>query len=1259
MMSTMLRYLLLCLFLLSFRVCADVTLTGHMDIGDNSSDFLKPTTLISASGSKYSPVKPIHFSLSQQTTITQFSLGSASNAIYPVNFIVWDSNNNTVIGLTQANNGLYTLTGSWTLPAGDYQMAVFGQCAVWIKNNTTVNKNYDANCGDSVLYNSQYYRSDWDDFSFTNIVLSGAESNTIHFIERGHIGDSTDATRWYPSAPSGLSISKTINFTKQSKLDVIALYGLTDVQYSNVSSVALYQNNTLLWSSYINVNGTFTTQPSITLAAGLDYQLKIITKYVTSSDAEDIDWDDIVLKYTPLVSDGSCSSVFPYPVQGRSDSDSIDFNSSQNYISPQVLGTINGIIGYKNESQLIDRGYTYQYGWYGDKISGNCDGKYCLPSGQSTNSLSNISNPFPLTVSSQEYSVGWSENKTLSTGSTINYKQITLNSSASLNISASGLKTASLSIGWNSAVTFAAGEYWIETLTMDDSAKIILAGKVILHVKTMTIASHSLINSAAINASGTPENLLIILHGALTLGSQATLSGFIYQTDDAANNQQISMVSPSYIFGRISAKRIVMTDGSVINGTANTCPTYSTSSTNHYELQYSSSNITCEPASVTVRACSDAATPCTLNSTATDSVSLTSSPTSSFSSNPVTLSGGTVTTTISHYVAENVKLGLSTGTPVCLKDGVVDASCALPFVDSVFSFNFPTFFAGGNSGAVTLKALKSTATSSGAQCSALFTGSKSINFTKTNVLPSSPTTIVSPTVNGTAISTSTPVSLSFNSSGEASVQLGYAEAGVLGITASYTATDTSKGGTLSVTGSDQVAVLPSLIRVTALNQTACTGSSDALYAACAKYKAVGENFTVNATAGYWNGSTWVTTSNFAPETGVSTSLTHELVAPSGGTLPAFAANTLNYVSGVATTSIAEKDVGVYRYGVPSFVPYPTYQDEASKLTVPLVWSDAVGRIYPRTLSTTVSTNGTLTTAQCNAQSAVNSLGYTGQAFYFAAAPVMTVTALQSDGSVSANYQGAFAKIRNENAANSGNFIASMIPKNNANSLTSTAVWSNGVWATPTNAASHQYTWSTSSTFTFARTASAVAPFEPQFSITTLQDSDGATAQNLPLAINPTTPATSAFQIYTGRLHLDNANAAETDVLSLPFYLQYWNGTAWAQNTADNCTTLTGNELLMNSAATWSNIALLTSEGVSSNAKTTATLSPATVVSGAGAIQFSAPNSVGWVDLTGSSSLPVWLRDSSETNGVNAARANFGFFRGNDRIIYRREVYNDQ
>lgn len=1262
----------ICLIVLSQYSYADVVLLGNMNIGDNSTSVIVPTVLVAQNNNNYIPgTLPIHFSLSQAGTVTQITANNLTGNLHGLNFVIWNSSGQIVVNQTASESLQNRISGSWSLTAGDYRMAVWGQC--------TKKNDYSVTAYSSCLNSNG--QQEWDDISFTNITLTGISSSSVNYIQRLHIGDSTDANRWYPPLPSynvsvtntdgsaaissnsaGSSVTYAFSVTSDMLLTKLSLFNMTDWQTVGASRIQLRMKNssTYLWQYTFTGNGDLPPwQPNMRLSPG-NYELIVSTDDSYWSDADDISWNDIVIALQPVTVDPACAALFPYPVQGRNSTGSIDFGGGYN-TGPAglVYGTSNGKIGFSTIRNINTV----------NQNNGNCDGQVCVFDAYAKSMTLN-SNPFP-TSGSKSITVDYSYpgyTRTLTSADGTAFGSVTLYNGTYLNITNPGITIKNLVL--NSGVTtvyLAAGEYWIDNISIQSGAQIVLNGDVKLHVKTLTMQSSSYINSPkgvstpTAYQGGDPSRLLLVMYGPLTLGNNAIISGMIYRSDYNLGGTDISMASTSYIFGRVNAGSIAMTWGSTIYGANQQCPavTINSATVNHYEIRYPSSQITCEPASVTINACTNSDTSgCTLDTTAASTVAL-SAPSSSGFTNPITLTNGSASIALNHYSADSVKLGLTNSSAyTCYKGGVIDSTCQLPFVSSAFSFNIPTFYAGSNSGNATLKALQASATNP-AVCTTLFANqTQNISFSSQYVLPA--TGSKNPVLNGTAISSNTSIPLTFNNSGVANIALSYNDAGVLGINAQYSKTDTT-AGTLNISGSDNVAVLPQQIQLTAVGQTACTGTSDAAYANCSKYKTVGESFTLSAQAGYPSGTSFVSTNNFTPESSVKPLLQHKLVAPSLGTLPALAQTMLTFSGGKATASISESDVGIYQYGASDFVPYPSYQDEWPQKTVPLSWSAEVGRFVPAQLKATLVANGSLTTDTCVAANQVSAtLGYTGQSLRFATAPMLSVAALGSDGATEMkNYQGYFAKVTSTDAGSSGNFVAAMFPKNSANTLTSSASWSAGSWTTPGNAYNPVYTFSANNQFTFSKTSTLVSPFETSLVVSTLSDSDGVAAtSSLPLTFNPLAPDSSAFKVYSGRLALDNANGSESSVLTMPFYMQYWNGSAYALNTSDNCSSLSTGYLQMNGAASWNGVKLRTGSTTTATATTAATLSPAVVTQGSGAIQFSAPNASGWVDVAAGSSLPLWMQDLAQTSGLNPARASFGYYRGNDRLIYRREVFGN-
>jgi MSHA biogenesis protein MshQ len=142
-------------------------------------------------------------------------------------------------------------------------------------------------------------------------------------------------------------------------------------------------------------------------------------------------------------------------------------------------------------------------------------------------------------------------------------------------------------------------------------------------------------------------------------------------------------------------------------------------------------------------------------------------------------------------------------------------------------------------------------------------------------------------------------------------------------------------------------------------------------------------------------------------------------------------------------------------------------------------------------------------------------------------------------------------------------------------------------------------------------------------------------------------------VYSGRLSLQNAQGSELLDLSMPLEAQYWMGSYFVTNTDDSCSQIPvptlGSGLTFGGNLTAAMTAL-SLNGVSSGM--------GSLIQGLGNLIWTKPgaNNTGYVDMTISS--PNWLKfnwnGAGDTNP--SARATFGVYSGNTKIIYMREVY---
>ncbi|WP_421248163.1 DUF6701 domain-containing protein [Aeromonas jandaei] len=1206
------------LLFISHFACADIVLPGKFLIGDNTSDSLRPTSMVSTRFSSYVPVNPIHFSISHTVTLSEVRLENATGLDAGANFVIWDSQGNIVLN-EKASDSLRDRVfryGGWLLSPGEYTMAVWGGCF----SNGYYWGSYD------------YYCRDWDDFSFKDIrLVTNGATTAFHFIERTHIGDNTDSARWYPPSPSGTYVSYQFTLSKRSQLNSLTIYNLRDWGVNNGSRVFIRPVGSAYTPLvyYFPGNGDVNWNVNYELAAGA-YELWVETIY--ASDRDDISWDDIVLRYTPqndvTVLDDLCSQVFPYPAQGRSSSDRIDFSGNTNYTAGLLFGSQGGRLGYGPNGQI--KGTSDR----------NCDNGSCVAVGL-VNSWSGVpASRFPLATGSN-IAVSFAETRFLTAAEGNQFGTISTANQSQINIENSGISIKVLDLGSgrggrNYTVKLAAGDYWIETLNMNNDTSIVVDGPVRMFVKNLNMGSASYINSPGGNIAGDISKLLMVVYDSAYLANGSTLSGMVYQADSSV--QTINLSSASYLMGRVNGKSVVVGNNSRIDSQSFQCK--ATALVDHYEAYYPSSSLTCEPAPIRLVACRDSSCSQLYSGNAT----LNMTPSNGWSSNPVSLgSAGTVDVTLSSLAAKSVAIGLSSATPSaslrCYRDGVLDGTCSINFSDTALRFDFSTFYAGGATNSA-IRAIKSSDVGATKVCVPLLTGNQTLQFGSTKVVSDTASNSV-PTINGVALSPSGSANVQFDSNGVGQLTLQYPDAGVLRLDASFQKIDAT--GTLKVSGSDTVAVIPKAIVLQAQGQSVCSGNNDSTYATCPIYRKAGEPFTLQARAVNIQNQL---TPGFATS---NKTLSWSLLAPAVGDSGVFSPTAITLVNGTANLAVTWSEVGVIRVGVNNFVPYPVYQDEAPQLETGLRWSEPVGRFVPADFNLVSG----------DIMPACNVFSYMGQPF----GVTLDVRARNQSGGQTQNYTGAFAK---------GSAYISVANNKDGKSLASRLTslaslpWANGK------------AMLNNGTTSLARLSDTQpdGPYKSLLFGLYMNDNDGGNTLiatpdfNDAVVGNCSGASCNArlidsvpMQAYFGRLMAGTAAGLASADLPVPLQMQYYEAGNWVLNKLDQCTALSlaGQGIaFLNPSHSFDAATSSLNLGTGRTIKLGLGSTPPGAMSGTAKdgeilFQFARPGIAVRipykVDLAKQPSSPLWLSDPLTLQG----EAIFGSTRGNDRIIYRREI----
>ncbi|HHQ4634790.1 MULTISPECIES: DUF6701 domain-containing protein [Aeromonas] len=683
----------------------------------------------------------------------------------------------------------------------------------------------------------------------------------------------------------------------------------------------------------------------------------------------------------------------------------------------------------------------------------------------------------------------------------------------------------------------------------------------------------------------------------------------------------------------------------------------------HFEFAHSGQAITCQPEEITIKACANE--DCSQLMSGTVTAALTPNPftnggwssgsgLNNVNNGVVTITGGTTKVMLSNYSASSITMGVSSSTPplrpqsdtLCRSGSLGPAKqyCTLPFADAALRFNVPTFYA-GTSGVTSIRAIKSNDVGATKVCVPLLTGDQTLQFTSSKVVSESSTAV--PTVNSTTLAPSGNVKVAFNSDGVGQLTVQYPDAGVLRLDATFQKNDVT--GTLKLTGSDTVAVIPKAIALQAQGQSGCSGSNDNTYAACPVYRKAGESFTLQARA--LNEQDQLTPGFATSNKAVSWAL----LAPAAGGTGAFSPTAITLASGEANVTANWSEVGVIRLGVSNFVPYPAYQDELPQLETVLRWSVPIGRFVPWDYSLS---NGFITPA-CNA--------FTYMSQPFVSGFVLTARNLQKG--TTENYKGAFAKgVAEMVAANALDGVA----RDKRITLSPSLSWASGIASVNQQSPLGLNT-------RFDRAASPEAPFATLSFGLKVDDKDGGNTllanPNMNTAVAGTCSGSGCNAVLLGtqkllygRLQAGTAAGLASAPLAIPLQMQYYEAGNWLQNKEDQCTQLSlANQgfTFLNPSHTFDAATRELNLGAGRKIKLGLGSSApggdaALAKDGEILFHFAKPDiSVRIpykVELAKQPSQPLWLSDPTSANDGNLqGEAIFGSSRGNDRIIYRREV----
>lgn len=673
----------------------------------------------------------------------------------------------------------------------------------------------------------------------------------------------------------------------------------------------------------------------------------------------------------------------------------------------------------------------------------------------------------------------------------------------------------------------------------------------------------------------------------------------------------------------------------------------------HYQITHDGNGLTCAPEPVLIRACSNANCSSfnnTINTTVTMQIN------GGADQNITIVNGSSVNENFVYIDPDNPAVLSLTSDFSCSNTSDNSAGCAVNFAKAGFLLNLDNHQSCTTPN-LTIKAVK--LSDSGLDCAPAYTGNQSVNFIFNYSDPFNGTEVPSLATVDMAAATDTQTrTITFDGTGTANLSFNYQDAGKIRI-------DVSDAAAAGLTASSVTAVVtPAKLIVASPDANADCATSDAVNATCSVFKVAGAPFNLNITAACSNNTV---TKNFKMN---NIPLSVTTIAPN------IAPNVANLVTlGVTSIDVLETDKGSHQesnqtiseVGVFTITATPPINGYFGE-TIPAAVSANIGRFIPDHFDVSIthrSFEDTCTTG-------TSDFTYIGQPFTYLNAPELLITAKNFSGVTTKNYtETDYQKLTATNIGRT--FPMKDTSKDGTvvkTKMVVVAITSDGNLTTPasdpkSNAGEMTYTFDSLDSFTYSKNAnSEVGPFTSIYDIVinSIADSEGANASTS-LAFNvPSTNTVSpdGVNLRFGRVSIENSFGPETSPIKQVLSVEDYNGTDFVLADTDTCTQYNSANVSFGS---------INSVGLNS--------ADITAVSGAFIDIDDLPNGVtrqivlpavaagnqGKVEVI--YTIYPRLQYDWHWNGIEvktfdenpSAIATFGLYRGNDRIIYSREVFD--
>ncbi|EJL6595800.1 MSHA biogenesis protein MshQ [Vibrio cholerae] len=697
---------------------------------------------------------------------------------------------------------------------------------------------------------------------------------------------------------------------------------------------------------------------------------------------------------------------------------------------------------------------------------------------------------------------------------------------------------------------------------------------------------------------------------------------------------------------------------------------------NHFRITLPQQALTCDVADVSVRACANS----DCSNTFTDPVTAYLTPNSLPSATGGWVNGSTLTlnngiglTQLRRNEAGTVDVGVSGSNPTAVAFNNTQCSyngsdfsannCTVNFLDSGFVVDVPNAYA-NQTVTGTIKAVRKDNASQ--QCLPSFGNvQKSVAFWSDYLEPSSGSSgfkVLPVVVNGTNVGQSAnnaqPINLTFDQNGTAAFTVSYREAGNVALNARFTGSGDEQD--LLLEGQDSFIRVPKALVLSAKSFYDSDGKCAAADMSCNVFARADENFDLNiraeaVVADPVDASDDLTIHNYQQQ---NIALQHTLVQPSAGQSGVLGVNEYTHLLG-GTTTIAQKvsEVGVFDFSLVAPTHYLGLDLASANLPIAVTSTGSIGRFIPAYFSVSPMSNVTLDAA-CKTG---NAFSYLGQPFEYSNSPGLYLQPKSANNADTQNYLiDPWWRYNNQwngrTYSDSANGVNLGFDNLQTSPISRQALNNSGIVLTG------ERVW-------YEKPVQLKEVFKAAFDLTlnasNLTDLDGVCYR-----LDATSPCLGfvfsnidqTMSLYWGKLVIQDVYGPETQALEQPMYVEHFTNNGFVRTIEDSCTALpaiTG--FTLQSDPNNNGYTVLTT-GVAVPPQVLAEHSAANLNSGQRAIRFSAPGAGarGVIDsvLDLNAHNLLWLAEDKDGDGnfdqTTQGRAQFGLYRGSDRVIWWRE-----